>query len=177
MYEILGWPLSDPVACETPGTSRERQTSRAVCVGLIQVLRLRQIGPCIGQTSCFRSNWVFRGVTPVGHSNLKTYRTDHRERCRKTIPFRVDPVERYWLLYQRILGDPFQVLVAQERSLSFTDGRPDELSSSFTLMYFGKRRASRINLFWSRWILLMIVSEVVMVEREPYSKIGRTHCL
>ena len=24
---------------------------------------------------------MFRGVTPVGHSNLKTYRTDCRERC------------------------------------------------------------------------------------------------
>ena len=32
-------------------------------------------------------------------------------------------------------------------------------------MHFGKRRASRINLFWSRSISLMIVSEVVMVER------------
>ena len=29
------------------------------------------------------------------------------------------------------------VLVAQERSLSFTNGRPDESCSSFTLMYFG----------------------------------------
>ena len=41
------------------------------------------------------------------------------------------------------------VPVAQERSLSLTYGRPDESCSSFTLMYFGKRRASRINLFWS----------------------------
>ena len=32
------------------------------------------------------------------------------------------------------------VLVAQERSLSLTYGRPDESCSSFTLMYFGKRR-------------------------------------
>ena len=31
------------------------------------------------------------------------------------------------------------VLVAQERSLSFTYGKPDESRSSFTLMYFGKR--------------------------------------
>ena len=42
-----------------------------------------------------------------------------------------------------------KVLVARERSLSFTYGSPDESCSSFTLMYFGKRRASRINLFWS----------------------------
>ena len=41
-------------------------------------------------------------------------------------------------------------LVAQERSLSFTYGRPVESCSSLVQMYFGKRRASRINLFWSR---------------------------
>ena len=57
------------------------------------------------------------------------------------------------------------------------DGRPDESCSSFTLMYFGKRWASRINLFWNCRILLMIVSDVVMVGRKPYSKIARTHCL
>ena len=34
MYEILGSPLSDPNACETHEASRERQTSRVVCVGL-----------------------------------------------------------------------------------------------------------------------------------------------
>ena len=43
-----------------------------------------------------------------------------------------------------------KVLVAREKSLYFTYGRPEESCSSFTLMYFGKRRASRINLFWSR---------------------------
>ena len=42
-----------------------------------------------------------------------------------------------------------KVLVAQERSLSFTYGRPVESCSSLMQMYFGKRRASRINLFWS----------------------------
>ena len=108
---------------------------------------------------------------PVEHGNLKTYWTDQRERRRKTIPLRVNPVEQYWLLYQR------RVPVARERSLSFKYGRPDESCGSLTLMYFGKCRASRINFFWSRWISLMIVSEVVMVESEPYSKIGRTHCL
>ena len=41
-------------------------------------------------------------------------------------------------------------LAAQERSLSFTYGRPVESWSSLVQMYFGKRRASRINLFWSR---------------------------
>ena len=36
-------------------------------------------------------------------------------------------------------------LVAQERSLSFTYGRPVESWSSLVHMYCGKRRASRIN--------------------------------
>ena len=40
-------------------------------------------------------------------------------------------------------------LVAQERSLSFTYRRPAESCSSLAQMYFGKHRASRINLFWS----------------------------
>ena len=68
-------------------------------------------------------------------------------------------------------------LVAQERSLSFNYGRPMESWSSLEQMYFVKRRASHMNLFWSGWILLMILSEAVIVETEPYSKIGRTHCL
>ena len=41
-------------------------------------------------------------------------------------------------------------LVAQERSLSFTFGRPVESCSSLEQMYFGKRKASRINLFWKQ---------------------------
>ena len=41
-------------------------------------------------------------------------------------------------------------LVAQERSLSFTYGRPVESCSSLEQMYFGKRRANHINLLWSR---------------------------
>ena len=95
---------------------------------------------------------MFREVTPVGHSNLKTDRTDYRERCWKTIPRRVDTVE--WNVidsstkgFLEILSN---VLVAQKRSLSFTYGRPGESRSSFTLMYFGKLRESQINLFWSR---------------------------
>ena len=35
---------------------------------------------------------MFREVTPVGHSNLKTDLTDYRGRCWKTISRRVDPV-------------------------------------------------------------------------------------
>ena len=58
---------------------------------------------------------MFREVTPVSHISLKTDLTDYRERCWKTIPRRVDPVECYRLFYYRILGNPFQVLAAQER--------------------------------------------------------------
>ena len=93
---------------------------------------------------------MFREVTPVSHISLKTDWMDYRERCWKTIPSRVDPVEcldSSTKLFLEILSN---VLVAQERSLSLTYGRPDESCSSFTLMYFGKRRASQINFFWSR---------------------------
>ena len=79
--------------------------------------------------------------------NLKTYLTDYRERCRKTIPHRVDDIDSSTKGFTVILS---KVLDARERSLSLTYGRPGESCSSFTLMYFGKRRASRINLFWSR---------------------------
>ena len=41
----------------------------------------------------FKRNWVFREVTPVSHISLKTDQMDDRERCWKTIPSRVDPVE------------------------------------------------------------------------------------
>ena len=44
-------------------------------------------------------------------------------------------------------------------------------------MYFGERRASRTNLLWSHWILLMILPEVVIVKRGPYSKTGWMRCL
>ena len=47
-------------------------------------------------------------------------------------------------------------LVAHERSLSFTYGRPAESWSSLGQIHFGKQRGSRINLFCSRGILLMI---------------------
>ena len=93
---------------------------------------------------------MFRGVTPVCHSNLKTYRTDYIQRCWKTIHSGLtllDDIDSSTKGFSEILS---KVLVAQERSLSFTYGRPEESCSSFTPMYFGKRRASRINLFWSR---------------------------
>ena len=98
---------------------------------------------------------MFREVTAVGHNNLKTDRTDNRERSWKTIPRRVtesgvgkrshagltlsNVIDSSTKGFLEILSD---VLVAQDRSLSFTYGRPDESFSSFTLMYFGKRRAS-----------------------------------
>ena len=93
---------------------------------------------------------MFREVTPVGHNNLKTDRTDYRERGWKTIPRRVDLLNVIDSSTKQFLEIFSNVLVAQERSLSFTYGRLDESRSSFTLMYFGKRRASRMNSFWSR---------------------------
>ena len=64
---------------------------------LALILSPKTVPKClrIGQTTCFRSNWVFREVTPVSHISLKTDRMDYRERCWKTIPSRVDPVECY----------------------------------------------------------------------------------
>ena len=93
---------------------------------------------------------MFREVNLVGHSILRTYWTDHQERIGKrshpglTLLNDIDSSTKGFL---EILSD---VLVAQESSLSFTYGRPDKSCSSFTLMYFVKRKASRINLFWSR---------------------------
>ena len=63
---------------------------------------------------------MFRGVTPVGHSNLTDIGSS---------------TKGFLEILSKVL----------ERSLSFTYGRPDESCSSFTLMYFGKHRASRIN--------------------------------
>ena len=59
----------------------------------------------------------------------------------------LDDIDSSTIGFAEILS---KVLVARERSLSFKYGRPDESCSSFTLMYFGKCRASQINLFWSR---------------------------
>ena len=94
---------------------------------------------------------MFREVTPVGHSNVKTYRTDYqgsvgkRSHAGLTLLNVIDSSTKGFL---EILSN---VLVTQERSLSFTYRRPDESCSSLTLMYNCiKRRASRINLFWSR---------------------------
>ena len=91
---------------------------------------------------------MFREVTPVGHSNLKTGRITEsdvgkRSHTGLTLLNVIDSSTKRFLEILSI------VLVAQERILSFTYGRPEESCSCFTLMYFGKRRASRINLFWS----------------------------
>ena len=93
---------------------------------------------------------MFREVTPVSHISLTTDRqitesgVGKRSNAGLTLLNVIDFSTKGFL---EILSN---VLVAQERSLSFTYGRPDESYSSFALMYFGKRRASRINLFWSR---------------------------
>ena len=78
---------------------------------------------------------MFREVTPVSHSKLKTDRTGYRERCWKTIPRRVDPIEVMVSSTKEFLEILSNVLVSQERSLSFTYGRQEESCSSFTLMY------------------------------------------
>ena len=88
--------------------------------------------------SLFKEQLGVREVTPVSHINLKTDRTDYRNRSWKTIPRRVDMfdvIDSSTKEFSEILSD---ALVAQERSLSFTYGRPEESCKSFTLMYFGK---------------------------------------
>ena len=93
---------------------------------------------------------MFREVAPVSHSNLKTDRTDYGERCWKGSHAGLTLLNVKLALLLKLLKILFNVLVTQERSLSFTYGRPEESCGSITLMYFGKRRASRIKLFWSR---------------------------
>ena len=119
---------------------------------------------------------MFREVTPVGYGNLKTDRTDYRERCWKRSHARLTLLNVIDSSTKRFLEILSNVLVAQGRSLSFTYGRPDQSCGSFTLIYFGKCRASRINLFFEPLNFADIVSIVVMVERESCPKIGRTHC-
>ena len=91
-----------------------------------------------------------REVTPVSHSNLRLTRQitesgiGKRSHAELTLLNVIDSSTKAFL---EILSD---VPVAQERSLPFMYGGPKKSCSSFTPMYFGKRRASRINLFWSR---------------------------
>ena len=66
--------------------SRE-QTNTVVLVGLFSPKTVPKLPVMTGLLHY--STWVFRGVIP---RNLKTYWTDYRERCRKTIPRRVDLV-------------------------------------------------------------------------------------
>ena len=55
MYEILGWPLSDPNACQTHGTSQERQASRVARAGLL-ILSLKTVP----DVSVYRPNSLFQ---------------------------------------------------------------------------------------------------------------------
>ena len=93
---------------------------------------------------------MVKGVIPGCHNNLRlTGRITEsgvgkRSHAGLTL---LDDIDSSTKGFAEILS---KVLVAREKSLSFTYGRPEESCSSFTLMYFGKRRASRINLFWSR---------------------------
>ena len=73
--------------------------------------------PHLGWTPCFRSNWVFREVTPVGHITESS--VGKRSHTGLTLLNVIDSSTKGFL---EILSD---VLVAQERSLSFTYVRPD----------------------------------------------------
>ena len=92
---------------------------------------------------------MFSEVTPVSHSDLRlTGRTieggvGKRSHVGLTLLNVIDSSTK------RFLEIPSNELVAQERNLSFTYGRPNESCGSVTLMYFGKHKASRLNLFWS----------------------------
>ena len=55
MYEVLGLPLSDPIACETHGASQERHTSKVVCVGLL-ILSLK----LVPNVSVYRPDSLFQ---------------------------------------------------------------------------------------------------------------------
>ena len=97
------------------------------------------VSETIGQAPCFRSNCVFREVTPVTHISLKTDWADYREQCWKKISGRdFTQLNVIGSSTKRFLEILSNVLVAQERSLSFINGK----------QYFGKHRASWINLFW-----------------------------
>ena len=127
--------------------SRE-QTNTVVLVGLFSPKTVPKLPVMTGLLHY--STWVFRGVIPICHRNLKTYWTDiesgvgKRSHAGLTL---LDDIDSSTKGFAEILS---KVLVAREKSLPFTYGRPEESCSSFTLMYFGKRRASRINLFWRR---------------------------
>ena len=94
--------------------------------------------------------WLTSTPNPVNQVNLRTYRTDHnngvgkRSQAGLSLLEDIDSSTRGFCAI--LSGD----LVAQERRVSFTYGRPVESCSSLEQMYFGKRRASRINLLWSR---------------------------
>ena len=70
-------------------------------------------------------------------------------------------------------------LVAHQRSLSFTYGRPVESWSSLVQVYFGNQLEGKPNKFVLEPLNFTddAVSEVTIIEIEPYSKKGRTHCL
>ena len=93
---------------------------------------------------------MFREVTPVAHSNRRltgqiTWScVAKRSNAGLTLLNDADSSTEGFL---EILSN---VLVAQERSLSFKYGGPDKSCSKLYTNVFDKRRASRINLFWSR---------------------------
>ena len=83
-------------------------------------------------------------VGEVNHARLRTYQYGKRSQAGLSLLCDIDSSTSGFCAI--LSGD----LVVQERSLSFTYGRPVESCSSLGQMYFGKHRAIPINLFWSR---------------------------
>ena len=92
---------------------------------------------------------MFRGFTPVSHTNLKTDGMDYRSAVGKQSNKGLTLLNVIDFSTKGFLEILSYVLIAHERSLSFTYGSPDESCISFTLMYCGKCKASQINLFRS----------------------------
>ena len=115
--------------------SKSKDCAKRVCVqaGLL----------ASGEIGCLEK------LPPLGHSNLKTCRTDYRKRCRKRSHAGLTLLNVIDFSTEGFLKIFSNVPVAQERSLSFTYGRPDESCGSFTQMYFGKRRVSHSDKFVS----------------------------
>ena len=94
-------------------------------------------------------DYLFRSVgrsPPIACVKLKTYRTDYRQWRWEMVQAGLNLLEDIDSSTRGFCAILSSDLVAHERSLSFTYGRPEESWSSLEEMHFGKRRASGINL-------------------------------
>ena len=62
-----------------------------------------------------------------------------------------------------------------ETSLSLTYGIPEASYNKHVETYFGRQRASLIKEFWTLFILSMIVSETVIVEKQSHTRTLISH--